>query len=679
MTFADIAFKNVRKKFGSYMIFFFSTAFSVLIFNLFCSIYYNPAFEAFRFGTRKMSVLFRGSAIAIFLFAAVFVLYSGSFFLKSQKKEIAIYSLLGMRKGMIALMMFLETFFIGLLAIAVGILAGTLSSGYAVSLLLHFMAESTDVVFSVEPESIIVTILAFLLLFALSAVRAYRAIYKYSLIDLLTASKQSEGVPKYSLFGALSAVLLLAAGYIITTVMDIDVGGMKLMRPTLISGLCILFGTYLLFRSFIPMTVSAVKRKKQLYYKTSNFISISQIAFRLKGNSKMLTVIALLTATTITMISASYSFYSVIGGDGTRSYAPYSYLAKNIDGEQHDRILKTVSDIGEISIVSENKIELINIQLQNDNYAVKDQQTGAAEAGLLTGGFLLSESMYRKIIEQTHTPKGDFSETRTDFGGGLDNSSCFFIDGNAVEDFCRDLPGQKMNVKAAGETAAYTVTGVSLHKYIGALDLYKSPTIVVSDENYQQYYSRTSPDNIDTFYAFVFDDDMRSGSTVKAINEFIPARFHLGGLPGNMSYIEIYKANFALFGSYAFIGFFLGTLFSLASGSVLYYKLIMEAQEEAPRYAILRKTGMKKREVQASVAKQLGLVYGLPLLAGLVHTLFGLLLYNRALGEMSSQTPTLSNAAIVVLAYVGVYGIFYALSVKSYFGIVFKGAEGSTE
>jgi putative ABC transport system permease protein len=41
--------------------------------------YYNPTFENYRFGAGKMSVLFRGAAVAVFLFAIIFVLYSGFF------------------------------------------------------------------------------------------------------------------------------------------------------------------------------------------------------------------------------------------------------------------------------------------------------------------------------------------------------------------------------------------------------------------------------------------------------------------------------------------------------------------------------------------------------------------------------------------------------------------------
>jgi len=427
------------------------------------------------------------------------------------------------------------------------------------------------------------------------------------------------------------------------------------------------------------MAIALLKKSRPLYYRTTNFISFSQIAFRLNANSKMLAVIALLTAITITMVSSSYSFYSTIKEDATECYAPFSYLAKNITEQQYEKIQNTVSSIGDVTVTAEDKIELINISMQNDQYAVKDQQTGEAVPGQSVEGYLMSESMYLKIISETHAARGSYSEARTDFTGGLNDQTCYFLDGNAVTDYCINLPGQQMQVSFRGQSTSYTVNGAAMHKYIGALDLYKQPTVVVSDNTYQRYRSQAGTDGIATFYGFQFDDDMKSGRTVDAINQFIPARFHISGLPGNMSYIGIYKANFALFGSYVFIGFFLGILFLLASGSVMYYKLIMEAQEEAPRYEILRKTGMKKGEVLSSVAKQLGLIYGIPLFVGLIHTVFALLTYNRMLGSMGQETPTLQNAAMAVILFVAVYGAFYALCVKSYHSTVWRRAGGSTK
>lgn len=672
MRFAKIAFKNIRKKFGSYLIYFFSMTFSVMIFHLFCAIYFNPAFEEFRFGARKMGVLFRGSAVAVILFASVFVLYSNGYFIKAQKKEIAIYSLLGMRKDEIARMLFFETLFIGALALVAGTTLGTLTSGYFTTLLLRFMAKGTKVTLCVSPQAIAVTLAAFAVLFVASGVRAYATIYRYRLIELLSASQQRETMPRFSPLGAVVALLLTMIGYVISTVIKTDVSGMQLLLPAFIIILLMIAGTYLLFRNLVPMAVAKLKKNKAFYYSTTNFVSTSQVAFRLKANSKLLAIIALLTAITITMISASFSFYSVLAGDATKIYAPYSYLAKNITPEQHDRILQTVSEIGEVHVVSGNRITLVNVTIQNDRYAVKDQQTGEALRGQPAKAYLLSESAYQTIIAQTDTPTGTNSETKTSFKGGLDAQTCYFIDGNAVPDFCRDLEGQTMNVYSSDTATAFTVTGTALHKYIGALDLYKHPTVVVSDAVFEPFLARAASGDIDRFDAFQFDDNMLAERTVDAIDAQIAPRFHLGGLPENMSYIKMYQANFALFGSYAFIGFFLGTLFLLASGSVMYYKLIMEAQEEAPRYVILRKAGMQRREMLGSVAKQLGFVFGAPLAVGLMHTLFALLAYNRTLGAMGEQTPTLQNAALVVLVFIAVYGVFYGLSVAGYFKIVWN-------
>ena len=223
-----------------------------------------------------------------------------------------------------------------------------------------------------------------------------------------------------------------------------------------------------------------------------------------------------------------------------------------------------------------------------------------------------------------------------------------------------------------GQKLSLRVTGAALHKYIGVLDLYKHPTVVVRDEVYQCWLDQAGEGDADSFHVYQFDDDMLSGSTVDAIGEFIPDRFDIGGLPGNMSYIGIYRANFALFGSYAFIGFFLGALFMLASCSVMYYKLIMEAQEEVPRYELLRKSGLKYGEALAAIAKQQGLVFGAPLLVGALHTAFGLAFYGRAMGEIGQQTPIMHDAVVVALLCALVYGLFYALSVVSCRRIVWR-------
>ncbi|MCI2047597.1 MAG: ABC transporter permease [Faecalibacterium sp.] len=673
MSFAEIALKNVRKRAGSYLAYFFSTAFCVVVFHLFCAMYYNPAFSVYRFGSGKMNTLFQGSAVAVLLFAAIFVLYSGSYFIRGRKKEIAIYSLLGMAKKTIALLLFCETFFIGMLAVGFGVGVGSVSAGYFTSVLLKVMAVGTSVSYAASPMAILVTVAAFAGLFIISGIRAYQIIYRYSLIDLLSATKQSEGIPHYSPAGAWAALAFLAVGYGIALKMNLNISGMQLLLPAFAVVAVVSIGTYLLFRNTLPMAVTLLKRKKAAYYQTSTFISASQIAFRLKANAKMLTLSALLCAIAITMVSASVSLYLGLE-QGTDFYAPFSYLVKNITPEQDAKIAQTVSDIGEVQITAEDQIELVHAQMQNDSYAVQTGTEAADTLGAPVDAYLLSQSAYQKIIADTQAGQGKASSLRTDFAGGLSDDACYFLDGNMTEQYSAGLVGQGLSVAFQGQSCVYTVKGVGLHKYIGLLDLYQHPTVVVSDAVYQQYHAAADSTEIDTFYGFMFDDEMASANTTAALDAFIPARFGDGGLPANVSYIGVYKANFALYGSYVFIGLFVGILFLLALCSVMYYKMIMEAQEEGPRYAILRKIGMKKREMLASVAKQLGIVFGTPLAVGLAHTVFALTTYNRMMDVIGQETPTLANALAVAAAFVAVYGVFYLLAVKNYFSIVWKQA-----
>ena len=669
MTFASIAFKNMRRKFASYLVYFFSVLFSVLIFHIFCTLYYNPIFENFRFGRGKMTTLFRGSAIAVFLFSAVFVIYSGNYFIKTQKKEIAIFSLLGMRKEQIAIMMFMETLFVGALSVLCGVGVGTFSSRFFTKILMRFMAIGTGVTMTIVPQAAMTTLIAFGILFIISGIKAYQTIYRYTLIALLSATRQNEGLPIFHILTAGVSIISLSIAYIISAKMSVDEGGMKLMGPAFLICFLVLIGTFLLFDSLVPWLIAMVKKRKSIYYKTANFISFSQIAFRIKGNAKTLSVISLLTAVTITMMSASYSFFKVLDGDGTKSYAPYSYLAKNITPEQDKRVQKIISDTDEVSLISADQIPLIRVLIQNDAYTIKDQQNGNIAMGATVDAYVLSESRYLKIIKDTKTPVGECSEVRTSFTGGLSDETCYFIDGNVVDDYSKNLIGQKINVKFANMTKKYTITGTSVHKFLGALDCYKHPCVVLTDSRYDEYLkeakrgltkadavSEHDINQIDTFYAYQFDDNMGAARTVDEIDKVIPARFHIGNLPGNISYIGIYRANFVLYGSYVFIGFFLGFLFLLASGSILYYKLITEAQEEASRYEILRKIT--------------GIIFVLPFMVGIIHTSFALLCYNRMMGVVGQQISALSYAWRAVLLYVAIWGIFYFLSVRSCYKLV---------
>ncbi len=124
----SIAFKNVKRNFKNYAMYLTSMIFSVLIYSMFKAIEYNDQIANVADGMKTVSKSFSGASVIIALFVFIFIWYSNSFFIKKRKKEIGLYSMLGIKKKNIAAMMFYETMTMGVIALAIGIFLGAFFS-----------------------------------------------------------------------------------------------------------------------------------------------------------------------------------------------------------------------------------------------------------------------------------------------------------------------------------------------------------------------------------------------------------------------------------------------------------------------------------------------------------------------------------------------------------------------
>lgn len=114
MTLFDLAKKNIKHNFIHYFLYFASMIFSIMIYYTFVSLAKDPAVIARIDKSAKLSVAFDASSIVLIIFVAIFILYSNHFFTRKRKKEIGLYSLLGLRKKEIGRMLFYENFLMGL-------------------------------------------------------------------------------------------------------------------------------------------------------------------------------------------------------------------------------------------------------------------------------------------------------------------------------------------------------------------------------------------------------------------------------------------------------------------------------------------------------------------------------------------------------------------------------------
>ncbi len=682
MSFYNLALNNIRKKFGSYSIYLVSAVFAVTVFSIFCSMYFNPQFSQFRFGAGKMALLFKISAVAVLVFSSVFIFYANNFFVKTRKKEIAIYSLLGMKKRQIGRMLFYANIFIGLIAIAGGIFLGTLLSRFFSMIMFNLMKQIPKVDPGIRWEAVAITIIAFLIIFVINSLNAYSVIYRFKLIDLLSAGKEGETIPKYSLLGGILSVVILTAGYVYALSIDFNKGGLKQLPSAALVIVLVVLGTALFFGNFIPMVVVKLKKNKRIYFRSTNFISLSQIAYRIKANSGMLGIIAVLSAITVTMISATFVMYNGFAKAGSL-YTPYSYLSYNVDDTQYEKVVEAINNTGEVKLASSSRFTLINATCETPLYAkdtTHDSSGGEIPTQMFSIGdpfdaYIISASDYKNIIKDLNVKKGEFNNQRTDFDIDLKNDECFFIDGNMDTTYCKDLSGQKVRLKTTEKSGNFDITGVSMHKYLGVFKFIRKTTIVLNDEAYHEFMESASKEDTVSFMGLVFDDPMNSKKTVEALDKIIPENAEVKKTIGinNLNTYELNSSIYTQYGAYLFIGTFLGILFLLASGSIMYYKQIIEAEEEVGRYDILKKTGMKRLEVKRSISKQLAVVFGMPLLVGLLHSVFAMIAYNNAMMFVAEEVAwAYLQEACICAVYILIYYFYYRLTVSSYLNIVWK-------
>lgn len=117
VTLFSLAKKNIKGNLNNYLLYIFSMVISVVICYTFNSLLYTPEIKN---AVNNMEGTMSQTSFVLIGFVAVFIGYSNAFFTKKRKKEVGLYSLLGVRKKTIARMLFFENVIIGAITLIWG-------------------------------------------------------------------------------------------------------------------------------------------------------------------------------------------------------------------------------------------------------------------------------------------------------------------------------------------------------------------------------------------------------------------------------------------------------------------------------------------------------------------------------------------------------------------------------
>lgn len=582
----------------------------------------------------------------LIIFVAVFIIYSNGFFTRKRKKEVGLYSLLGIRKRQIGKMLFYENMLMGLMSLIIGIAIGSVLSKLFLELLVSMMGLKLNVHFEVPMAAIVDTAIIFFVIILYTSLQGYRLIYRFKLIELFRAEREGEAMPKGSVIMALISVFLIGSGYFLALMYMKAVMYADFMVVALYILLATVAGTYLLFMFFTVFILKRARNNKSAFYNGMNMVTTSQLLYRIKGNAKSLATIAILSAVTLTAVGTSVTMYYNTFTQ-SKVAAPYSYSYEKKD----EALDKKVNEIlaGEKNnhpVTYESEFEMIPVkgtfkgeradQVLNTHYNVTKQYQ------------LISQSNFNTIAKHLDIEPVNLSA-----------NEAFVYDSLYIEtlDFGPLYTGNTAVFPVGNESKELKIKGVNSRSVTNLNELF----VIVPDQTYEQAKQVNET-------RIVKNIDVKGERNSKELTAKLASVMPAGESEILKPFHDFYtgfQTGLETTGLMMFIGLFLGLVFLLATGSIIYFKQLTEASADRDRYVVLHKVGVTKQEMKKAIAKQVSFIFAIPLVIGILHSLFAL----KGLGNILPY-----EIMIPLLISIGVYGViyigYYFLTVRSYYKIV---------
>ena len=636
MTLSSIARKNIRKNLRQYMIYLNSMIFSIIIYFTFVSLQYNEQLLSSTITLGKLGPAFQAASIILMIFAAIFIWYSNSFFTRKRKKEVGLYALFGMSRKKIGQLLFYENIIIGILALIIGIAIGLLFSKLFMMIIFKIMGFSIEVSFTISNQAILQTVAVFLFIIFVASIHSYRLIYRFSLSELFKAERKGEKLPKSSPIISLLAIALIGAAYILLLNPD-DIFKNSSVR-LLIATLLLVIGSYLFMNSFITYLLKFSQRFTSIYFKGKNLLTVTNLLYRIKGNVLILTVISLLSSVTLIACITTYSFYYHIDNFSNR-VTPYSFMFNMKDEMVNKKIQSLIEEKYSEELVYHKKIEYLSVKPDVSEVPRVPDDVHTMPISDKTYQELMK---LRGVNDSVHLKK---YEAAAFYDGNLDGKSDPFT-------------GKKVGLSANEQITIIDYKHFSLVNQ-GELLF----PLVISDALYKELKKKMTPE--ETLYVYKTSNEKKAKGLNNEIKKVVkPLRYQMN-LPIYSSFYENYHYGLETYGLLIFIGGFLGLVFLLATGSMIYFKQLIEATTDKDRYKILKKIGIPDKEITKSVARQVGFVFILPLVLATCNT--GLILYVLAdFLNIQMQVPFVTCLGIYLLIYLN----YYWLTTASYTKII---------
>lgn len=607
------------------------------------------------FGGRTMQTVLTLGVYIIGIFSVIFIFYTNSFLFKRRKNELGLYSVLGMEKKHISRVLCLEAIYSGGISLILGILFGMLFSKLMYAFLLMMLHIDTSIKLNFSFTPVIATVILFGAIFVFIILFNIIKIMRINPIDLIKGGKKGEREPRSNWIIGLIGLISLGFGYYIALSIKNPITAMTVFFLAVI---LVAIGTYFIFTSGSIMLLKILRKNKKFYYKKNNFISVSNMIYRMKQNAVGLANIAILSTAVLLVLSTTVSLYVGIEDVISTRYKRdiiTNYIYEGQDLEELERVIQNHAK--DNNVVVKDSLKFFNssflAQIKDNKLLINDDFASELFEDYCEINLFLLEDYNKEHNSTLQLSKNEVfihsDSVKFNYPNLVILGKEYAIKGHLEEmKFSSDWVFNKMDVVVRDietiNSAIFMVNGNNENG--GGHSLY-----------YEYDFNLTGEVENKTMFASTLRDALNKSITrVAVVDDIYTSRQDI----------------MSMYGSLFFIGMFLGTLFMVATVLIIYYKQISEGYEDRKRFEILQKVGMSKKEVKETIKSQILIIFFLPLITAIIHIMVAFPLVNRILIllNLNNSKLFLLFTGIVILVFGLAYGIVYRWTARIYYKIV---------
>lgn len=591
---SKLALGGLKNRFRDYAVLFSGLVIASAVFYMFMALATNTSFLKKNSPIGFTPFIFGFGAVLLAIITLVYIVYANSFLLSMRQRDYAMFMMLGAKGRKIGQLIFLETVTVGIMATIGGILigmVGTLFIGKWIIAALHAPATGFSPIWV---PAILWTIGFFFVLFLLSAMYNAAKLLKTPMLQLLHQAQTPNRIKQRKSSFALQIVLgviLLAIGYYSMA----NVPKFQLMAIPL-ALVTIVLGTYFLFNSVFVALISLMKRNRTFAAKQLHTFTLSQLSFRIRDYTRILSVVAMLFALALGAITVGMGFTHDIPKLASQSTVyDVTVASPNAATRAEINKLQDVTAKQQYELKSDAK----TVYISKAKLDAHPLEIKAVDKGINAPNIKVTSQNFEKLIELY---PGAFG---------------IFIGNNR---------GKQMKV---ADAATFAKLG--------------------------------NPETLTTIKVKDFNQNYDTIQRIVTLQQHQYPR--LWSSNGDQKFVFYAVVN-GLYSGLAFMGFFLGIAFLAMLASTLMFKILSGANYDKNRYLMLQKIGARPRVLRRSIRQEIGALFLLPGVVGIVHVLFGLQLFKTLLSE------PYGHLLVPFALFIVLYGLYYLATVWIYQSIV---------